>query len=42
MLGLPTGDVAFEGFIHGRFVGREEEETEPDNSSMIFSVPKFS
>src|SRR6202035_279007 len=25
MLGLPTGDVAFEGFIHGRFVGREEE-----------------
>jgi hypothetical protein len=25
MLGLPTDDVAFEGFIHGRFVGREEE-----------------
>src|SRR6267378_69226 len=25
MLGLPTGDAAFEGFIHGRFVGREEE-----------------
>ena len=25
MLDLPTGDAAFEGFIHGRFVGREEE-----------------
>jgi hypothetical protein len=25
MLGLPTDDTAFEGFIHGRFVGREEE-----------------
>jgi hypothetical protein len=25
MLDLPTGDLAFEGFIHGRFVGREEE-----------------
>ena len=25
MLGLPTDDAAFEGFIHGRFVGREEE-----------------
>jgi hypothetical protein len=25
MLSLPLGDVAFEGFIHGRFVGREEE-----------------
>ena len=25
MLGLPTGDIAFEGFIHGRFIGREEE-----------------
>jgi hypothetical protein len=25
MLDLPTGDIAFEGFIHGRFVGREEE-----------------
>jgi hypothetical protein len=25
MLDLPTGDVAFEEFIHGRFVGREEE-----------------
>jgi hypothetical protein len=25
MLDLPTGNVAFEGFIHGRFVGREEE-----------------
>jgi hypothetical protein len=24
-LDLPTGDAAFEGFIHGRFVGREEE-----------------
>jgi hypothetical protein len=25
MPGLPTGDIAFEGLIHGRFVGREEE-----------------
>jgi hypothetical protein len=25
MLGLPRDDAAFEGFIHGRFVGREEE-----------------
>jgi PAS domain-containing protein len=25
MLGLPTDDAAFEGFVHGRFVGREEE-----------------
>ena len=25
MLDLPTGDVAFEGFIQGHFVGREEE-----------------
>jgi hypothetical protein len=25
MLDLPMGDVAFEGFIQGRFVGREEE-----------------
>jgi hypothetical protein len=25
MLDLPTGDVAFEGFIQGRFVGRDEE-----------------
>ena len=25
MLDVPVGDVAFEGFIHGRFVGREEE-----------------
>src|ERR1700675_835273 len=24
-LDLPTGDAAFERFIHGRFVGREEE-----------------
>jgi hypothetical protein len=42
MLGLPTGDVAFEGFIHGRFVGREEERNRLDNSFMIFSVQKFS
>jgi len=25
MLGLPVGDVAFEGFIHGHLIGREEE-----------------
>ena len=25
MLDLPVGDVAFEGFIHGRLIGREEE-----------------
>jgi hypothetical protein len=25
MLDLPTDDIAFEGFIHGRFVGLEEE-----------------
>jgi hypothetical protein len=25
LLGLPVGDVAFEGFIHGHLIGREEE-----------------
>jgi len=25
MLNLPLGDVAFEGFVHGRLIGREEE-----------------
>ena len=25
MLDLPVGDVAFEGFIHGHLIGREEE-----------------
>ena len=25
MLNLPVGDVAFEGFIHGHLIGREEE-----------------
>ena len=25
LLGLPVGDVAFEGFIHGHFIGREQE-----------------
>ena len=25
MLDLPVGDVASEGFIHGRLIGREEE-----------------
>jgi hypothetical protein len=25
MLDLPVGDVAFEGFIHGRLIGLEEE-----------------
>jgi len=25
LLGLPVGDVAFEGFIHGYLIGREEE-----------------
>ena len=25
MLDLPVGDVAFEGFLHGRLIGREEE-----------------
>jgi hypothetical protein len=25
MLDLPVGDLTFEGFIHGRLVGREEE-----------------
>jgi hypothetical protein len=25
MLDLPLGDVAFEGFIHGHLIGREEE-----------------
>jgi len=42
MLSLPLGDVAFEGLIHGRFVGREEErESEPENSFTTFSAPKF-
>jgi hypothetical protein len=43
MLGLPTGDVAFEGFIFmGALSVVRKRETEPDNSFMIFSVPKFS
>jgi hypothetical protein len=25
MLDLPVDDVAFEGFVHGRLIGREEE-----------------
>jgi len=25
LLGLPVGDVAFEGFIHGHLIGREQE-----------------
>ena len=35
MLNLPVGDVAFEGFIHGHLIGREEERHDILSSKLI-------
>ena len=42
LFGLPVGDVAFEGFIHGHLIGREQSEIGLDSSFTMFSAPKFS
>jgi hypothetical protein len=36
MLDIPVGDIAFEGFIHGHLLGRQEERDRTRNSFMIF------
>jgi hypothetical protein len=41
MLGLRVGDVAFEGFIHGHLIGREEERQRTGNSFMTFWAQSF-